>query len=99
MSIDFASEAAFMIRNAPGAVSVTFNGVSDMGILDRGDGFQSTDGGTMQVRTTTLRVASGIFSKFHDSARIVVDSRPYKINAFDLDADGLETVLTLVEAS
>lgn len=97
MPIDFAAEAAFMIRNAPGAVSVAFNGVSDMGILDRGDGLQGSDGAMMQVRTTTLRVASGIFTGFRDGGRIVVDSRPYKINAFDLDADGLETVLTLVE--
>jgi hypothetical protein len=99
MSLGSASDLAFMLKDA--GVSVVFNGITSTGILDRADAFQPSDGGAMlQVRTTTLLIATGVFTHLRSGAAIVVEGRPYKINAPpELQDDGGLTLLTLADAS
>jgi hypothetical protein len=97
VSLGSASDLAFMLKDA--GVPVLYNGASSYGILDRSDALQGTDGAMMQVRTTTLLIATDAFTNVRTDGRIVVDKRPYKITAFDLQDDGALTQLQLVEAS
>lgn len=96
--MSLASDLAVMLEGAPGSAVVKYNGASTWGILDRGDGLQSSDGVQVQVRTTSLLIASAAFTNVHDDARIVVADVPYVIRWHDLEDDGALLRLVLAEA-
>lgn len=85
-----------MLRDA-GEV-VVYNGVSSYGILEHQDAVQPTtdQGGMVQVRVSTLLIATNAFTDLRVNGKVVVAGKPYRIDGPPmLEDDGALTRLTL----
>lgn len=105
MPLGSASDIAFMLRDA-GDVDVTYNGVTSPGIRDIGDMLEQTgDGGMVQVRATTILVATDAFEDLRQDGRLVAVHRKtkvstaYRIDRVSPEDDGDLTRLYVAKAS
>lgn len=89
------ADLLFMLRDAGDVV--VYNGVSSYGILEHGDAVQPTDqGGMVQVRVSTLLIATNAFADLRTNGKVVVAGKPYRIDGPPmLEDDGALTRLTL----
>jgi hypothetical protein len=83
--VTLASDFAHMLENAPGRSTVTYNGVTSFGVLNRSsEWLPAGDGSTMvQAKLRTLTIQRGVFTNLRVDGRIIIDGVPYIIGECD----------------